>query len=174
MKFHYSLPILVLSLLVGCAAPKPKLAVNLGPFPDFQLEELQDSEDGEFLAHYPNGQIKQHSWVRGDCLDQQLNTYYENGKPKMVIPIDNCKANGVVKGYYPNGNLEYELSVVNGIPHGSFRQYHDSDSNLLSMRAQLKNGAFDGIVEELDDYGDAVKRGAVIDGTIVPFTHANQ
>lgn len=161
--------LLCLSLLAACSTPNQQIQTYLGPFPDFDMEELSDVEDQEFVAYYDDGTLKQHTWIVNGCFDNMLRTYYENGKPKLAIPITNCKANGVVKSYHPNGNLDYELYVVNGVPDGSFLIYHNSDSNYVAKRASVKNGHVEGLVEEISDDGETLKRGAIRNGKAMPF-----
>jgi len=36
------------------------------------------------------------------------------------------KKNGIDKDYYPNGNLQTELTYVNGVRHGPFKAYHEN------------------------------------------------
>lgn len=45
---------------------------------------------------------------------------------RTEVPRKNGKVNGIVKGYYPSGKLEYEENYIDGVVSGISREYYEN------------------------------------------------
>jgi len=69
--------------------------------------------------------------------DKQVE-YYENGTKKVEYFGEKDKPNGVVKLYFPTGELNAELNFINGIQDGLSKVYFKSGS--IEKEMHFKNG----------------------------------
>lgn len=69
----------------------------------------------------------------------------------------------IQRTYYPNGQIEWEGSFKNGIPHGLNRRWHEN--GVLASEIYLKEGVPDGIGKQWDKTGKLILTYEIKNGT---------
>ena len=103
----------------------------------------------------------------GDLANGILKEYHENGNLEFEVPWKNGMPEGIAKGYYENGNLKREVPWKNGAREGIAKEYYENGN--LEFEAPWKNGAIEGIVKVYYENGDlkweiVFKEGKAISG----------
>jgi len=85
-----------------------------------------------------------------------IKTFYPNGKPESVIPLDNGVREGVAKFYFPNGNLKEERNYLAGKVEGEVKRFYENGKTkeLFSILKGKRDGAtttFDSLGNYLSD-----------------------
>ena len=65
------------------------------------------------------------------------NYFYENGKISSITTTLNFK-DIRHRYYYPNGNINFDINLLDGVYHGDFISYYPS--GVISMEVNHKNG----------------------------------
>lgn len=69
----------------------------------------------------------------------------------------------IEKTYYPNGQIESEVSFKNGIPHGPHKHWHEN--GILAWEWTCKDGVIDGIGKQWDSSGNLLVTFEIVNGT---------
>ena len=63
-----------------------------------------------------------------------IREYWDNGQLEYEIPYVNGKQHGIAKWWHPNGQLRWETTYINGRQHGSAQWwYENGDVNFASI-----------------------------------------
>ncbi len=126
-------------------------------------EEFYEN-DLPILTHktYDHGRVlREVSFVNG-MIQGMVREFYPSGNVKSEgIFIDNLP-NGIHKSYFDNGKVFSEYNYVNGSKEG-IQKFFDSDGNLV-MQANYKNNLMDGLYQEFFPNGKVETEGKYKEG----------
>jgi len=88
---------------------------------------VNNRPSGPFIKYHANGEVKEKgTWDRNKYKDT-LTRVYENGVIEYEAIYNNeGKEEGAVKFYYPNGQIEFEYTSLNGIATGEAVRYYEN------------------------------------------------
>jgi len=116
---------------------------NDGMTPRIKGTYVNNRPQGTYMKIHPNGKVKEIGTFERNSYRDSLKRYHENGILEYAANYnENGQENGVVKYFYPNGQIEFEYKSVNGKPLGKATRYCEN-----------------GDVKELIEYGT--------DGTVI-------
>jgi len=83
--------------------------------------------------YFQNGKIAAEGWYENQQKDSVW-TYYSpvDGSVRIIEPYQNGKIQGIVRKYYPSGQISEELVWVDGQKQGPWKQYYPSSAIRLS------------------------------------------
>ena len=80
--------------------------------------------EGEAQSFYANGKKKSSGTFKNDYRDGKWLWYHPDGELKLEETYISGKVLGDIKGFFPDGSVERNISLVNG--NGDFIQYYDN------------------------------------------------
>ena len=83
--------------------------------------------------------------LNGKLLTGIMKMFYPNGNLWGEITFKDGKAEGLSKDYYPNGNLESEGTYKDGKPDGLWKKYYENGN--LKDETTYKDGKEEGLVK---------------------------
>jgi hypothetical protein len=157
----------------------PNLVVTEGYYSTTGLKE------GNFIAHYLNGNIQAKGNFKNDKFDGKWEFFYDDATPKItfeangsdikIIDAWDLKGNKIVND--GNGNYRADLGalswigkLINGKPEGSWKCVRADDGNNVALSTEnYKNGQFIKGNSPRGSYTDAA-RVILITSDMLPFT----
>ena len=86
----------------------------------------------DIINYYPNGSVLMKlPFDTSGTAEGTAVGYYEDGKPAFIADLTNNKINGLMRVFYPNGNLKSEKMFKNGNWDGREYREYDEQGNLL-------------------------------------------
>lgn len=132
----------------------------------FPMIGMQFKPKGKLLAHdiifeYMNHeQVKIWNSVFANAIQTPDTLLKEDVKPEESIAVEDILPDDLhdknINDHYPNGQLKYEVSLKNGMKHGTYREY-DSLGNVI-IKGSYKNDKKSGTWKYYDGEGDVVKK----------------
>lgn len=88
---------------------------------------INNRPNGPFVKYHANGEIKEKgTWTRGKFQDS-LQRFHENGVLEYSATFNDSGAeDGVVKYFYPNGQVEFEYNSSNGVTVGKATRFYEN------------------------------------------------
>jgi antitoxin component YwqK of YwqJK toxin-antitoxin module len=80
--------------------------------------------------------------IKNNKICGNLKHYYLDGKIQYISGYKDDKENGLRRSYYPNGNLNSENHLCNGVPIKYSLYYHENGK--LRSKILIKNGLYQG------------------------------
>lgn len=104
--------------------------------------------------YYKNGEWQEvpHDHGRGNGV---VKGFYKSGELEFEQPWENNAINGVIKAYYRSGKLRSETPCKNGIDNGVQKQYYESGE--IKSETTYNNGAIEG-TKNYDKNGNEIKQ----------------
>jgi antitoxin component YwqK of YwqJK toxin-antitoxin module len=102
----------------------------------------KDDKTIKSTVRYENGEITKYK------------SFYENGNPKIVKPIQCRSTHGNLIYYYENGNKGYELNFHLGVEDGIGKSYFENGN--IEKVVHFKKGKKHGIQYDLSETGDTL------------------
>ncbi|MBU2020114.1 MAG: hypothetical protein KJ941_10765 [Bacteroidetes bacterium] len=100
---------------------------NDGSTPRLKGTYVNNRPQGYYVKIHPNGNIKEIGTFERNAYRDSLKRFHENGILEYEAKFTNDgKENGVVKYYYPNGQLEFEYISVSGKPQGKATRFYEN------------------------------------------------
>jgi len=96
-----------------------------------------------FLFLFANGIFAQKDTIK---------TFYQNGNPESVIPLDNGAREGKAKFYFENGNIKEERTYQAGKVEGEVKRYYENGK--LKELFSIAKGKRDGATTTFDSQGN--------------------
>ncbi|ELR73415.1 hypothetical protein C900_04267 [Fulvivirga imtechensis AK7] len=131
----------------------------------FPMIGIQFKPKGKLLAHeiifeYMNyEQVKIWNDLFASAIQQSADTVFTE-EPEESIAIEDILPDDLsdknMSDHYPNGQLKYEVSLKNGLKHGTYLEY-DSLGNII-IKGRYKNNLKSGTWKFYNAEGDLVKR----------------
>lgn len=99
---------------------------------------------GAYKKYYPSGKLKEQGIFLKHRYHYSLKRFYENGQLQYEANYnDKGKEEGKVNYYFPNGQLEFEYTAINGVPTGKATRFsadgsiranveYDSEGSLIA------------------------------------------
>ncbi len=88
-------------------------------------------------------------------MSNERHSYWSNGIYREfidgVLRAEVPKQNGTARWWHPNGQLEKESPVVNGVTEGLVREWHENGQ--LKRETPFRRGNVDGVVRQWNDQG---------------------
>jgi Uncharacterized protein conserved in bacteria len=75
------------------------------------------------------------------------------------------KEDGLVIGYYNDGQLEYSEIYKNGIQNGPFEWFHANGK--ISTRGNFRDGEKDGLLEAFSENGEILMKKTFLNGEVI-------
>lgn len=109
-----------------------------------QLNFVEGKRHGYFYYRYPNGQISLQGKYIENELDSTVNAFYKDGKPKYIHNYNYGIKNGLSITYFPNGNIEQKVMIVNDLPNGQMVNFYEAGNiRLESFYSRgIRNGYY--------------------------------
>lgn len=85
--------------------------------------------------------IKELKYSNDNLLEEIWYQYYDSGELKQSNTYINGKVNGIEKAYFKNGNLQWEVNIVDNKVDGTYKEYFPTGE--LKHIALYKNGKED-------------------------------
>lgn len=150
--------IVIMSAFIGCSNLQNQMKDV-----DNAIFALDKSNTGRVCTLYPDKQkIKTFGTLINGKLEGGYTEYYENGIPLLKTTYANGKQNGVVKKFYPDGQLQIKGYMEEDMPNGKFT-FFDEKGNRESVR-NFKNGIYNGYYMEFYPNGAVKVKGNYTDG----------
>lgn len=136
----------------------------------YEADFVEGQPVGEMLRYYENGAVKARMLFEADGQRSVARLYYQNGKlaaeglyvnqqkdsvwtyfsefdasVRIREPYQEGKLDGVVRSYYPSGEISEEVEWSQDMKEGSWKQYFKNGATRLS--ANHKNGQLEGSYE---------------------------
>ena len=83
-----------------------------------------------------------------------IKSYYDNGNLKFEVNYKDGKGNGIVKIYYPNGNLESEANFKDGKKEGLFKGYYENGN--IRIEGNYKDDKLEGLSKRYYENGNLI------------------
>lgn len=100
---------------------------NDGATPRLKGTYVNNRPQGYYVKIHANGNIKEIGTFEKNIYRDSLKRFHENGVMEYEAKFaEDGKENGIVKYYYPNGQLEFEYISVNGKPQGQAKRYYEN------------------------------------------------
>jgi antitoxin component YwqK of YwqJK toxin-antitoxin module len=90
--------------------------------------------------------IKELKYSNDNLLEEIWYQYYDSGELKQLNTYINGKVNGIEKAYFKNGNLQWEVNIVDNKVDGTYKEYFPTGE--LKHIALYKNGKEDGLSKQ--------------------------
>ena len=90
--------------------------------------------------------------------------YSHDGKVKIATEFQNDNQNGSTFEFYPSGNLEREVLVLDDLKEGVEKIYYDSMDSLVACSKTFKKGVLEGQWLEWNSEGTLVFAADYVDG----------
>ncbi|MDN5128726.1 toxin-antitoxin system YwqK family antitoxin [Aliarcobacter butzleri] len=90
--------------------------------------------------------IKEFKYSNDNLIEETWYQYYDSGELKQSNSYLNGKKNGIEKAYFKNGNLQWEVTIVDNKLDGTYKEYFSTGE--LKHIALYKNGKEDGISKQ--------------------------
>lgn len=116
-------------------------------YPDGQIDNFKSLDKQNKLTDINESNKDSLSNING-----LIKTYYPSGELQSETPYVNGKINGIQKLYYQNGTLMSECSFNNGLANGAFKTYYKNSK--IHLEANYQQGKINGI---LKDYSDGIQ-----------------
>lgn len=150
--------IFVMSAFMGCSNIQPQLKDS-----NNTIFALDKSNTGRICALYPDKQkIKTFGTLVHGKLEGKYIEYYENGSPLLKTNYAKGKQNGIVKKFYPDGQLQIKGYMREDMPNGKFT-FFDEEGNRESVK-NFKDGVYDGNYMEFYSNGAVKTKGVYTEG----------
>lgn len=109
-----------------------------------QLNFIDGKRHGYFYYRYPNGQISLQGKYIENELDSTVNAFYKDGKPKYIHNYVKGIKNGLSITYFPNGNIEQKVMIVNDLPNGQMVNFYEAGNIRLESfyTRGIRNGYY--------------------------------
>ncbi len=115
--------------------------------PDHTLEAQIRNGNGDRVTRDSKGQlISREKISRGQTV--LFTTYYPNGSPKDITPLNNGLKNGVVQGFLPEGEPDYTQEWQQGTQHGKTILFDNGERVAV---VPYDNGTINGTEEHYRD-----------------------
>jgi antitoxin component YwqK of YwqJK toxin-antitoxin module len=111
-----------------------------------QFSVIWGKKNGEFITHYPNGQLEKFGFIRNNLNEGEWKYYYPNGILESKGVFNNSIANGRWIYFYSNGIIKAEGDFENNANEGKWIYYNEDgtiknieyfhDGNLLEVQAK--------------------------------------
>lgn len=98
-------------------------------FHDLKTYELRgDLPDGSYRVYYDSLKTKLEltATITGGAKTGKWNWYFEDGNPKREIEYHMGMFSGIVKSWYPNGQISASSMYSMGIVHGESIRWHEN------------------------------------------------
>lgn len=158
------------------AAIKQLRAKGITPISDISLTNglaLRQGTDAPFTGKLGVLDASQKLWITADFNRGRTHglicEYYPDQKLRFQGEARAGERAGPQTGWYPSGNLEYELTLRDGAPDGVERTYYDRPDRVRTMRTYLA-GKFQGPAYDMNEAGRLTKRYVLQNGNIVSVT----
>lgn len=100
---------------------------NDGVTPKLKGEYVNNRPQGQYVKLFPNGKVKEQGTFIRNLYQDSLKRFHENGKIEYEANFNlTGKEQGVVKYYYPNGQIEFEYTAQDGKPNGKAVRYFEN------------------------------------------------
>ena len=143
---------------IGCSNVQPQIKDA-----DNTIFAINKSGTGKVCTLYPDNQkIKTFGTLVRGKLEGKYIEYYENGMPVLVARYKEGKQNGVIKKFYPEGELEAKGFMKDDIANGKFTFYY-KDGTRQAIK-NFKNGVYNGYYMEFHQNGAIKIKGNYNDG----------
>ncbi|MCA1762697.1 MAG: hypothetical protein LC664_06870, partial [Flavobacteriales bacterium] len=120
---------------------------------------------GDYTIYHPNGKVEEKGFWKGNKNTGEFKRYHENGKIARDFNFNSSgKRNGAQKYYYPNGRLQMQVEIENGVAHGMMKSYYPDGSKKLEQR--LTNGEIE--AESVKSFEPRSKEFAEIEVPVIP------
>jgi len=111
--------------------------------------------DGEYIAYYPTGKLKQKGQYINNKMSGLWNYYYPNGDLKETVYFKNNVEDGPYKAFHQNGQLKAEGQYENENRQGAWKVYHPN--GVLEEAANYIDDWEEGLIEVFDSTGKKIK-----------------
>ena len=92
-------------------------------------------------------------------------TYYENGNLQSEITTLNGISNGIAKLYYESGKIRTKGFYIDGKENGIWNIYYENE--ILKIEGEWKDSKPNGIWKYYDEYGQLVKISKYLNGKLI-------
>lgn len=117
-------------------------------------------KNGVYKDYFNNGQLSTLGYYKNDMLDGLSIRYYDNGTVRAVVEGYRLgKLYGLIKQYWPNGNLRILETYNHGLYQGDFIQYYENGN--IRSKAMFNNDKLVGTVKNYDLNGKFVSESMV-------------
>jgi len=102
-------------------------------------EYVDNRPMGQYSRYFSNGKLKEKGTFGNETYSNELIRYHKNGNIAFIAKFDD-KGNetGVIKHFYPNGNLQAQFQLKNGEVDGVVSQYYENGT--LKSSYNISNG----------------------------------
>lgn len=128
--------------------------------------EIKDGKlNGYVRVYNDEGRLKRIFENRDDIQHGILKTYYPNGQICDSQNFVNGKANGTLYKWYDNGQLEEVFEVKNHIQDGPFKKFYRNGK--IRSEGKMVNKYWEGIKRDYDSLGNLTSQGLYHNGILV-------
>jgi antitoxin component YwqK of YwqJK toxin-antitoxin module len=100
---------------------------NDGVTPKLKGEYVNNRPQGSYFKYYANGKIQEQGTFIRNTYRDSLTRFHENEEVEyQAVYSESGKEQGLVKYFYPNGQLEFEYFAHEGNPTGKAVRYYEN------------------------------------------------
>lgn len=111
---------------------------------EYQLDKIRQTKHGFDKLYYPNGKLARESTYRFGVVEGKEISYYENGQVESEITFIQGRREGAFKYFHPNGSIKQEGTYKHDGIDGECKTYYDNGKirEVVTMKDGFENGAF--------------------------------